>query len=122
MRSILRIFSYVRELESGVDKMQEVYDKLRVAEAERDSAREQRDSALKDALDARAIVADWLAELHFGRPIFNPKAPMLVQALPSTDTSRDIDNRVQGRALVAQRTQEFEQFFAQKASELTNNG
>jgi len=100
---------YVKELKVQYTRLE---DEVRELHQEVRELRKQRDQAQADALQARASVADWLAEQRFGRPIFGSKAPLLANETVTLEPE-PVHQRVQARQLVREREAEFMQKLAE---------
>lgn len=86
----------------------EMEDKLRRAQAQLDALRDERDSAREEAIFAHRAIADWMAELKFGHPIFGTRS--VVPALAATnenDLNAAFNHKPRARQIVQQQTQNF---------------
>lgn len=83
----------------------EMEDQLRRAQGEIAVLRDERDTARAEALHASQAVADWIAQLKFGRGIFNP-SPMPLPEKSETDLTH-LNRRPRAREVVNRMTEEF---------------
>lgn len=86
-------------------------DALRHSRSVVELLRDERDAARQEALQALRAVADWMAEMKFGQPIFNNRRQTLGVALPDSGTATAPfsvgGGRVRARDLVNQKLAEF---------------
>lgn len=93
------------ERDSLLELKVEMEDRLRRAQSDIENLRDERDTARAEALRASQAVADWIAQLKFGRSIFSPNT--LALAEHSESDLRPMQGRPRMREHVNRMTQEF---------------
>lgn len=82
-------------------------DDLRTERDETSYLRQELDKARADATRSREIVANWLAEHTFGKPIYNAETPTLAESTYIPTAEIDWSPRPTARAQAQKMTNEF---------------
>lgn len=117
----IRRSTYDSLLRSDGEKFQAQADRIRMLESQLATARDSAEQSASEARDALRLVADWLAEHQFGRPIFGG-APALPETAPTSE-ALDQFNTSRGRAKARDLARQgYEQFMTAYGEAIGHRG